>query len=40
MVKEIEVGGDAQKGFAQINEDGNVKNGVGVEMAKCNLVVL
>ena len=39
MVEYIEVWCDAKEGFAQIVEDGNVKDAIGIQMAETNVVV-
>ena len=36
MAEEIEMGESAKKSFAQMYEDGNMKNGVGIEVDKLN----
>ena len=40
MAEQIEVWGDAEEGFAQIDEDGNVKDAIGIQMAETDVVVL
>jgi hypothetical protein len=37
---QIEVGLDAKISFAEGNEDGHSKNGVGVEIADANIIII
>ena len=39
VAKEVEVRSDSDECFAQIDEEGDMKNAVGMEMSKVNAVI-
>jgi len=37
---EIEMGGNAKEGFAEMNKDGKLKEGVGMQVRKLEMIIM